>query len=288
MKKVVLFSVLLAGSTLFGMTSCDSKKNPVLKTDTDSLSYAYGILRGANMAENIKYSNMNIDPEQFLKGFAQGLNSDTARLSYELGASIGSQLKMEFAQAAKQDGPEFNKAEFLAAFKKALKNDSTALFTANQAEEIFRAQMTAFQEKKMREEEARIAESPEAKQNAAEGQKFLEAKAQEEGVVVTESGLLYKVIAEGNGEKPAADSNVKVSYKGTLIDGTQFDANPNATMFVGGVVPGFQEALMLMSPGAKYEVYIPAELGYGLQQRGPIPVNSTLIFEIELLEIIQK
>lgn len=287
MKKVALLSVLLAGCAVLGMTSCDSKKNPVLKTDADSLSYAYGILRGSNMAEQIKYSNMNIDPDQFLKGVAQGLNSDTAKLSYELGMSIGSQFKMEFAQGAQQQGLEFNKAEFLAAFKKAIKEDTTTLFTVNEADEVFRAMMTAFQEKKMKEEEARIAETPEAKENAAIGKAFLEEKAKEEGVVKTESGLLYKVIAEGQGEKPAADSNVKVSYKGTLIDGTQFDANPNASMYLGQVVPGFQEALMLMSPGAKYEVYIPSELGYGLQQRGPIPVNSTLVFEIELLEIVK-
>lgn len=288
MKKATLFSILLAGMTAFGMTSCDNKKNPVLKTDTDSLSYSYGILRGTGLAEQFKYAPVKIDKEQFLKGLAQGLNSDTAKISYEMGQSMGAQFKMEFAQGAKQDGLEFDKAKFLTALVKAANEDTTALFTANEAQEIFQMLIAAFQEKKIKEEEARIAESPEAKQNAAEGAEFLAARAQEEGVVKTESGLLYKVIAKGKGdEKPAADSRVKINYKGTLIDGKQFDARNNAEMFLGGVVPGFQEALMLMSPGDKYEVYIPAELGYGLQQRGVIPVNSTLIFEIELLEIVK-
>ena len=115
--------------------------------------------------------------------------------------------------------------------------------------------------------------------------KFLEEKSKEAGVQKTASGLLYKVIKEGKGEKPTATSNVKINYKGTLIDGKQFDANKNTTMNVGQVVPGFREALMLMTPGSTYQVYIPAELGYGLRQTGSIPVNSTLIFDIDLLEV---
>jgi len=235
------------------------------------------------MAEGIKQYPKKIEASELIKGIAQTLNSDSTKMSYELGMNIGVNLKQQFEQMGQQ-GIEINKATFLAALSKSIKGDSTIL-SRSQAEQVYQAFMTSFQEKKMKAEEARIAESPEAKKNAAEGKKFLEEKSKEAGVQKTASGLLYKVIKEGKGEKPTATSNVKINYKGTLIDGKQFDANKNTTMNVGQVVPGFREALMLMTPGSTYQVYIPAELGYGLRQTGSIPVNSTLIFDIDLLEV---
>ena len=283
MKKTVLFSIMAAGCVAFGLTSCDSKAGANLKTDVDSVSYAYGVLNGTDMAEGIKQYPKKIEASELIKGIAQTLNSDSTKMSYELGMNIGVNLKQQFEQMGQQ-GIEINKATFLAALSKSIKGDSTIL-SRSQAEQVYQAFMTSFQEKKMKAEEARIAESPEAKKNAAEGKKFLEEKSKEAGVQKTASGLLYKVIKEGKGEKPTATSNLKINYKGTLIDGKQFDANKNTTMNVGQVVPGFREALMLMTPGSTYQVYIPAELGYGLRQTGSIPVNSTLIFDIDLLEV---
>ena len=274
---------MAAGCVAFGLTSCDSKAGANLKTDVDSVSYAYGVLNGTDMAEGIKQYPKKIEASELIKGIAQTLNSDSTKMSYELGMNIGVNLKQQFEQMGQQ-GIEINKATFLAALSKSIKGDSTIL-SRSQAEQVYQAFMTSFQEKKMKAEEARIAESPEAKKNAAEGKKFLEEKSKEAGVQKTASGLLYKVIKEGKGEKPTATSNVKINYKGTLIDGKQFDANKNTTMNVGQVVPGFREALMLMTPGSTYQVYIPAELGYGLRQTGSIPVNSTLIFDIDLLEV---
>ncbi|WP_055097382.1 MULTISPECIES: FKBP-type peptidyl-prolyl cis-trans isomerase [Bacteroidales] len=283
MKKTVLFSIMAAGCVAFGLTSCDSKAGANLKTDVDSVSYAYGVLNGTDMAEGIKQYPKKIEASELIKGIAQTLNSDSTKMSYELGMNIGVNLKQQFEQMGQQ-GIEINKATFLAALSKSIKGDSTIL-SRSQAEQVYQAFMTSFQEKRMKAEEAKIAESPEAKKNAAEGKKFLEEKSKEAGVQKTASGLLYKVIKEGKGEKPTATSNVKINYKGTLIDGKQFDANKNTTMNVGQVVPGFREALMLMTPGSTYQVYIPAELGYGLRQTGSIPVNSTLIFDIDLLEV---
>ena len=283
MKKTVLFSIMAAGCVAFGLTSCDSKAGANLKTDVDSVSYAYGVLNGTDMAEGIKQYPKKIEASELIKGIAQTLNSDSTKMSYELGMNIGVNLKQQFEQMGQQ-GIEINKATFLAALSKSIKGDSTIL-SRSQAEQVYQAFMTSFQEKRMEAEEAKIAESPEAKKNAAEGKKFLEEKSKEAGVQKTASGLLYKVIKEGKGEKPTATSNVKINYKGTLIDGKQFDANKNTTMNVGQVVPGFREALMLMTPGSTYQVYIPAELGYGLRQTGSIPVNSTLIFDIDLLEV---
>ena len=283
MKKTVLFSIMAAGCVAFGLTSCDSKAGANLKTDVDSVSYAYGVLNGTDMAEGIKQYPKKIEASELIKGIAQTLNSDSTKMSYELGMNIGVNLKQQFEQMGQQ-GIEINKATFLAALSKSIKGDSTIL-SRSQAEQVYQAFMTSFQEKRMKAEEAKIAESPEAKKNAAEGKKFLEEKSKEAGVQKTASGLLYKVIKEGKGEKPTATSNVQINYKGTLIDGKQFDANKNTTMNVGQVVPGFREALMLMTPGSTYQVYIPAELGYGLRQTGSIPVNSTLIFDIDLLEV---
>ena len=90
---------------------------------------------------------------------------------------------------------------------------------------------------------------------------------------------------KGKGNTPKQGSRVKVNYKGTLVDGTQFDANDNVQMVIGQMVPGFNEALMLMSPGAKYTIYIPSELGYGVRGRGGVPSNAVMIFDVELLSI---
>lgn len=128
-----------------------------------------------------------------------------------------------------------------------------------------------------------------AEQNLAIGTAFLEANKVKEGVMSTESGLQYKVIEAGDGAKPTADDVVQVHYRGTLIDGTEFDSSyargEPAEFQVGGVIKGWTEALQLMSEGAKWELYIPADLAYGTRGAGEdIGPNSVLIFEVELLK----
>ncbi|WP_444997416.1 FKBP-type peptidyl-prolyl cis-trans isomerase [Aliikangiella sp. IMCC44359] len=125
----------------------------------------------------------------------------------------------------------------------------------------------------------------------AEGAKFLEENAKKEGVTVTESGLQYEVITEGSGEKPSAASTVRTHYHGTLIDGTVFDSSYDrgqpAEFPVNGVIKGWTEALQLMSVGSKWRLAIPYELAYGEQGAGAaIGPFSTLVFDVELLEII--
>jgi FKBP-type peptidyl-prolyl cis-trans isomerase FkpA/FKBP-type peptidyl-prolyl cis-trans isomerase FklB len=128
-----------------------------------------------------------------------------------------------------------------------------------------------------------------AKGTIKAGKDFLEANKSKPGVVATASGLQYKVIKAGTGAKPQATSTVRIHYVGTLIDGTEFDNSIKrgqpAEFPVNGVIPGFAEALSLMSVGAKHMVYIPHELAYGLQQAGTIPPGSVLVFEIEMLGI---
>jgi FKBP-type peptidyl-prolyl cis-trans isomerase len=131
-----------------------------------------------------------------------------------------------------------------------------------------------------------------AAENLAEGQAFLEANKTKEGVKVLPSGLQYKVIKEGTGEKPKIEDRVKTHYRGTLIDGTEFDSsykrNKPLEFSVNGVIKGWTEALLLMNVGSKWELYIPATLAYGERGRPGIPPNSTLVFEVELLEVIKN
>jgi FKBP-type peptidyl-prolyl cis-trans isomerase len=130
-----------------------------------------------------------------------------------------------------------------------------------------------------------------AAKNIEGGQAFLAENSKKDGVKQTESGLQYKVLTEGTGPKPKASDTVKVHYKGTLIFGTEFDSSYKrgepAQFPLTGVIKGWTEGLQLMPVGSKYEFYIPADLAYGASPRPNIPANSTLIFEVELLEIVK-
>ena len=129
-----------------------------------------------------------------------------------------------------------------------------------------------------------------AQQNAEKGKKFLEENAQKEGIVTLPSGLQYEILTEGNGDKPAATDAVTCHYHGTLIDGTVFDSSVRrgqpATFPLNRVIKGWTEALQLMPIGSKWRLFLPSELAYGSQQvSAEIGPNSTLIFEVELLDI---
>lgn len=125
-----------------------------------------------------------------------------------------------------------------------------------------------------------------------EGEDYLNANREEEGVVVLPSGLQYQVLQAGTGAQPGADDQVKVHYRGTFINGEQFDSSYDrgepATFGVTQVIRGWTEALQLMKEGAKWKLAIPSDLAYGVQGRPGIPPNSTLVFEVELLEIVKK
>ena len=125
---------------------------------------------------------------------------------------------------------------------------------------------------------------------AAAGVAFLKENGAKEGIITEENGIQYKVITSGTGKSPKATNQVKVHYRGTLIDGTEFDssyARKEPIVFpLNRVIPGWTYILQKMKTGDKWTVYIPSELAYGPQNAGPIPANSTLIFDIELLEVI--
>jgi len=126
--------------------------------------------------------------------------------------------------------------------------------------------------------------------NKADGTKFLEENKKKEGVKTTASGLQYKALKEGTGPQPRATDMVTVNYRGTLIDGTEFDSSYKrgqpATFPLNGVIKGWTEGLQLMKPGSKYQFFVPSNLAYGERSVGPeIAANATLIFEVELLEV---
>lgn len=125
--------------------------------------------------------------------------------------------------------------------------------------------------------------------NKKVGDAFLAANTKKPGIKTLPSGLQYKVVKEGTGPIPKATDEVKTNYRGTLIDGTEFDKNEGATFPVKGVIPGWTEALQLMKVGSKWQLFVPAELAYGSTQRSEtIGPNATLLFDIELLGIEQK
>ncbi len=161
-------------------------------------------------------------------------------------------------------------------------NDKSALSEEQVAEALTTLQKE-LQEKQVSELKAL------AEKNAAASDKFLEENKKKEGVKTTESGLQYKVITEGKGAKPTKEDTVAVKYKGTLIDGTEFDNSERhggpVTFGVGEIIPGWTEALQLMPVGSKWQLVIPSSLAYGEMAPPQIGPNQALIFEVELVEI---
>ena len=151
------------------------------------------------------------------------------------------------------------------------------------SEQEVRETMMAF-EKDIQQKQAATAQK-----NAAEAEKFLGENKTKEGVKTAGSGLQYKVLKEGAGAQPKSSDSVTVNYRGTLLDGTEFDSSYKrgepATFPVGGVIKGWTEALQLMKVGSKFQLFIPANLAYGEQGRPGIPPNSVLIFEVELMDV---
>lgn len=128
------------------------------------------------------------------------------------------------------------------------------------------------------------------RRNLARAKAFLARNAKRPGVVTTPSGLEYKVLTPGKGDSPTRMDTVSVLYRGTLLDGTEFDGtdkrgNQPSSFPLGTVIPGWQEALSLMKPGARWEIFIPPNLAYNMNQRGPIPPGSLLVFNVQLLKV---
>ena len=200
------------------------------------------------------------------------LGDERARTSYAFGMTVGNDLK--------QAGMEMDYAAFTEGLKNAMEQGQTLLMEQDEALEIVQ---TAF-------ENAMLKQAAELR---TKEEKFLSENAQKEDVISTTSGLQYTVLVEAEGPKPSPDDIVRVHYEGTLIDGSVFDSSYHLDrgeeIPLDMVIPGWAEGIQLMSIGSKYRIYIPSYLAYGERGAGQIiPPYSTLIFTIELLEIIKN
>ena len=203
------------------------------------------------------------------------LKTDKDKASYALGMDLGANLK--------RDSIDIDTAIFVRALKDTVAGGKT-LLTDSEARAALTQLQTVVRNKQM--EKRKVA----GEANKKEGDSFLAANKTKEGIVTLPSGLEYKILAQGTGPKPAATDTVVCNYRGTLVNGTEFDSSYKrgqpATFPVTGVIKGWTEALQLMPVGSKWQLFLPAELAYG--ERGPSPEigpNSTLVFEVELLSI---
>jgi FKBP-type peptidyl-prolyl cis-trans isomerase FklB len=210
------------------------------------------------------------------------LKDDKDKISYSLGVDIGRTLQ-KFQL-------DLNEAALSQGIADVLGNKSMAM-----TDQELQQTLQAFQQKMMQKQQDAMAKKQEdmkvvAEKNKADGKKFLEANAKKTDVKTTASGLQYKVIKEGTGEKPKDSDVVEANYRGTTIDGKEFDSSAkhgnSASFPVNGVIKGWSEALKMMPVGSKWELYVPSDLAYGDEGAGDdIAPGSTLVFEVELLSV---
>ena len=286
MKKFGIFAAIVAA---FGLASCTSQApKAVLNNEIDSLSYMMGISNTQGLDQYLTMQ-MGVDTTymaDFIKGVKEGIHMSSAKEAAHLaGLQIGRQVgndivgRINESLFGNDSTQNLNKDNFVAGFISALEKKN-GLPSMTEATSYVDTHAKSIKDKAL---EAKYAE------NKAAGEKFLAENATKEGVQTTPSGLQYKVIKQGKGAVPTNKNTVKVHYKGTLIDGTEFDSsysrNEPSSFPVTGVIKGWTEALTMMPVGSKWELYIPQELAYGARNQSKIKPFSTLVFEVELLGI---
>lgn len=206
-----------------------------------------------------------------------GLKTQKDRVSYVIGMDIGTNLKKQSI--------DVNPDLLFKGIKDGLSGNKAMM-----SDQEIKETIAAFQ-KEMQTKQEEVAKKM-GEKNKKEGEAFLAENRKKEGVMTLPSGLQYKVLKKGSGKKPKLTDTVTTHYKGTLIDGTEFDSsyrrNQPVSFPVSGVISGWTEALQLMEEGAKWQLFIPPQLGYGERGAGPIGPNATLIFEVELISIQER
>ena len=206
------------------------------------------------------------------------LKTEKDKFSYALGMSNGKRL----AESLRKNSVPFDAAILVRGMKDGMSGGKTLLTDeeAQAALQSVQKEVQAKQQEKMKDE---------ADVNKKEGEAFLAANKGKEGVVTLPSGLQYKILKAGTGPKPTASDSVRCNYRGTFINGTEFDSSYKSgqpvTFAVTGVIKGWTEALQLMTVGSKWQLFVPSDLAYGERGRPGIQPNATLIFEVELLSI---
>ena len=291
MKKL---SFLAAVAIAAGFASCSAPSPKAdFENNVDSLSYAIG-MAGTEGLEQY-FMQQGIDSAHvadFVKGFNEGASKQGPKdIAYVLGLQVGLTVGNQWVEGynrqifGNDSTMSLNRDNLLAGFVDGVVGREKVM-TKMEAAAYRRNEMEAAREKAVAVQFA---------DNKAAGEKFLAENKTKEGVQTTPSGLQYKIITKGNGPVPADTSRVQVNYKGTLIDGTEFDSSYKrkdkngkskpATFRANQVIKGWTEALTMMPVGSKWELYIPADLAYGSRNSGKIKPFSTLIFEVELVSI---
>jgi len=293
--KTKLFAVLtITASIMFASCGTGQLKVKKLKTEIDSLSYALGAARSEGFAQYLQFQ-LGIDSTYFndiIKGLMKGysINAENKKkyanlVGLQIGHNIGSMYDDLNQQLFQGDSTsKLDRNNFIAGFVSSSfnKNVLMDMMTANEYVGVFQTRQSE-----------RMAEANKAnyKEQIELNENFLAENKKRAGVITTESGLQYEVIKMGNGPKPTTANTVRVHYTGTLIDGTEFDSSVSrgqpAEFGVPNVIQGWVEALQLMPVGSKFKLFIPENLAYGANSGGAIPPYSTLIFEVELLAIVQ-
>lgn len=234
----------------------------------DPKDAAYGL--GYSIGQDISNQGMNLDTDAFIEGL---------RVSLEGGEPRMSQQQMQSA---------------IERFQQAMIQRQMQMFQqeAQRAAATGDTQRQQALEQQIAQMQQMLGQRQQGEQNLTKAQQFLEQNKQEPDVQVTESGLQYKVLEEGSGASPSADDTVRVHYRGTLLDGTEFDSSyargEPAEFGVSQVISGWTEALQKMKVGGKWKLWIPPSQAYGARGQGPIPPNSLLVFEVELLDIVSN
>lgn len=282
MKKNI-FGVAALATVMLGFASCNSAPKADLETENDTLTYCYGVSTTRGLRDYLV--RLDVDSTQmgaFIKGFLKATKELSASekaemVGMQIGQQVVDQMMPHFKNLieANDSAALFNEDAYLAGFIAGLTED-------DQIKNIDEA-LTYIDEAKERQELKKYGAWK------AENEEWLATNAEKEGVVTLPSGLQYEVLKAGKGAVPTAESRVKVHYHGTLIDGTVFDSsverNQPAVFGVKQVIAGWTEALQLMPIGAKWRLYIPQNLAYGSANQGKIKPYSTLIFDVELLNI---
>lgn len=241
----------------------------------------------ASMAFTSTYALAEDAPKEEAKAVKEEAKAEKPLDNKEVGYALGTSLATYVDSTIKQQqelGSDIKKEDLLAGLQETL--EGKGKMTEGEANLLLQRFSEELQKK------AQEKAKKESEEIIAKGTEYREKFAAEKGVEKTESGLLYRIDTEGEGTPPTATDSVKVHYRGTLVDGTEFDSsysrNEPITFRLDSVIKGWTEGLQKMKPGSKATLVIPPELGYGEQAIPSIPANSTLIFEVELLEVNPK
>ena len=297
MKKFIMAAAALA---MMATTACNKnaenteasidERFQISESVSDSISQIYGQMVGGSILadyQNFSDENKNDQMKQdLIKGIRIALSEGKGN-GVMMGLQVGMRMAQELA-SLEEAGVKVDREAVLENFMRAFQADSANMEDIRAINGLYTGLMQQVRETEEAREEARIAESPEAQQNAISCKAFFDKLKSQEGIKFTESGLAYSISVPGDTTTISNNTLVTLNYVGKLIDGTVFDQSREdqpAKMSPAGVIPGFGEGLRLLGKGAKATFYIPAELAYGLKAPQQIGPNQALIFDVEIVDV---